>query len=261
MYQNLIEKILTPVHMREYRADLHLHTCLSACAEVEMIPPLIVAEALSKGLDIIAITDHNATGNAGAVLAAARDTGLVVLPGMELQTQEEVDLLCIFDTLEQATAWQAQVTPLLLPLENDAARFGPQFLVDAAGDFVAEDKHFYQGPVQMTLEEATRAVRELGGLAIPAHIDRPAKGLLGVLGLWPSNLEVDAAEISPRLRPSEARKRYPFLPDAPLIVNSDAHWLDAVGQAVTVFVLESPPTVAELRRALRGEGGRRVYIP
>ncbi|MDY0018414.1 MAG: PHP domain-containing protein [Anaerolineae bacterium] len=247
--------------MREYRADLHLHTVLSACAEVEMIPPLIVQEALHKGLDLIAVTDHNAIGNAEAVIEAASGTGLRVLPGMELQSQEEVDLLCLFDTLEQASAWQLQVNAALLPFENDPERFGPQFLVDAEGDFVAEDTRFFQGPAQLPLAEAARAVAALGGLAIPAHIERPTKGLLGVLGLWPPDLEVAAAEVSPNLRPSQARLRYPFLADIPLITASDAHCLDMMGQVMTIFVLEGPPTIAELRAALRGAGERRFYVP
>lgn len=247
--------------MREFRADLHLHTCLSACAEVEMIPPLIVDEALRKGLQLIAITDHNTTGNVAAVMAAAADTGLIVLPGMELQCREEVEAICLFDTLEQAQTWEAQVRAALLPFPHDAERFGPQFCVDAEGELVCEDEHFYQGPAQITLAEAAAAVHALEGLFIPAHIERPMKGLLGVLGLWPTDLPADAAELSPNLRPSEARRRYRLPPELPLITASDAHWLDEIGHVLTVFVLEGPPTLAELRLALRGVGGRRVYVP
>jgi len=246
--------------VRAYRADLHLHTVLSACAEVEMIPPLIVEEALYKGLDLIAVTDHNAVGNVAAVMEAARGTGLTVLPGMELQCQEEVDCVCLFDTLEQALAWQQQIDARLLPLENDAERFGPQFLVDANGDFLAEDTRFFQGPARIGLQEAAAAVAKLGGLLIPAHIDRPSKGLLGVLGLWPPDLTVEAAEVSPNIRPSEARKRYPFLGSLPLITSSDAHCLDVIGQVVTMFTIEAP-TVAELSRAFRGAGDRRFHVP
>ena len=225
-----------------------------------MIPPLIVDEARARGLDLIAITDHNATGNVAAVMDAAQGTKLHVLPGMEFQAQEEVELLCIFDSLEQATAWQAHVTAHLLPLENDRERFGPQFVVDAEGDYVKEDTHFYQGPVQIPLAEAARTVRALGGLVIPAHIDRPSQGLLGVLGLWPPDLEADAAELSAHLRPSQARQRYPSLPALPLIANSDAHWLDAIGARMTFFEIAAP-TVAELRLALQGQGKRRVFVP
>ncbi|MDF1516142.1 MAG: PHP domain-containing protein, partial [Anaerolineae bacterium] len=88
--------------MKTYRADLHLHTVLSSCAEVEMIPPLIINAVKQKGLDIIAITDHNTCGNVEAVMAAAAGSGIHVFPGMELQVLEEVDVLCIFDTYEQA---------------------------------------------------------------------------------------------------------------------------------------------------------------
>jgi PHP family Zn ribbon phosphoesterase len=246
---------------REYHVDLHIHTVLSACAEVEMIPPLIVEEALYKGLHVIAITDHNATGNVAAVMEAAAETELVVLPGMELLTQEEVDVLCIFDTLEQAQMWQAQVDGWLLPLNNDAEHFGPQFLVDAAGDFVAEDTRMRKAPAKVGIEEAARAVHALGGLVIPAHVERDVYGLMYVLGFWPPDLEADAAEVSHNLRPSQACAQYPSLHDIPIITNSDAHFLDWVGNTRTVFWLEDVPSVASLRSALRQGAGQGFYVP
>jgi PHP family Zn ribbon phosphoesterase len=246
---------------REYHVDLHIHTVLSACAEVEMIPPLIVEEALYKGLHVIAITDHNATGNVAAVMEAAAETELVVLPGMELLTQEEVDVLCIFDTLEQAQMWQAQVDGWLLPLNNDAEHFGPQFLVDAAGDFVAEDTRMRKAPAKIGIEEAARAVHALGGLVIPAHVERDVYGLMYVLGFWPPDLEADAAEVSHNLRPSQACAQYPSLHDIPIITNSDAHFLDWVGNTRTVFWLEDVPSVASLRSALRQGAGQGFYVP
>ena len=88
--------------LRSLWVDLHVHTVISPCAEVEMIPPLIVGRARELGLGAIAITDHNTAENVGAVQRAARDTGLVVLAGMEVQTREEAHILCLFDRLEQA---------------------------------------------------------------------------------------------------------------------------------------------------------------
>ncbi len=247
--------------MREYHADLHLHTLLSACAEVEMIPPLIVEQALFKGLHIIAVTDHNTVGNAAAVMEAAQDTDLVVLPGMELLTREEVDVVCIFDTLTQTQAWQTQVDDWLLPLENDAEHFGPQFLVDAEGEFVAEDMHMRKAPATVSLEDAARAVHALGGLVIPAHIERTVYGLMPMLGFWPPDLEADAAEVSHNLRPSQACEQFPSLRDIPIISSSDAHFLDWIGHVRTVFELENVPSVEELRLALQGVAGRRYYVP
>lgn len=247
--------------MREYHADLHLHTVLSACAEVEMIPPLIIAEALHKGLHVIAVTDHNATGNVAAMMEAAAGSDLCVLPGMELLTQEEVDLLCIFDTLAQADAWQAQVDAWLPHLANDAGHFGPQYLVDAAGDFVAEDSKMRKAPAQVSIAEATRAIQALGGLAIPAHVERTVYGLLYVLGFWPPDLVADAAEVSYNMRPSQAHAQYPSLHDIPLIASSDAHFLDWIGHTRTVFTLAEPPSVAALRLALTRSGGYDFYVP
>lgn len=247
--------------MREYHIDLHIHTALSACAEVEMIPPLIVEEALHKGLHVISITDHNATGNVAAVVEAAAGTELTILPGMELLTQEEVDVLCIFDTLEQAQAWQVQVDGWLPPLDNDAEHFGPQFLVDAAGDFVAEDTRMRKAPAKVRIEEAARAVHALGGLVIPAHVERDVYGLLYVLGFWPPDLEADAAEVSHNLRPSQAYAQYPSLRDIPIISNSDAHFLDWIGHTRTVFQLENAPSVTALRQALRQGAGQGFYVP
>lgn len=247
--------------MRDYHADLHLHTVLSACADVEMIPPLIVEEALYKGLHVIAITDHNATANAAAVMAAARGTELVVLPGMELLTQEEVDVLCLFDDLAQTAAWQAQVDAWSLPLHNDAGRFGPQYVVDAAGDFVAEDPRMRKAPVPVGLDEAARAVHALGGLFIPAHVERDVYGLLHTLGFWPPDLEADAAEVSHVLRPRQAYEQFPSLRHIPIISNSDAHFLDWIGHVRTVFRLERAPSVSTLRQALQQRDGQGFYVP
>lgn len=247
--------------MREYHVDLHIHTVLSACAEVEMVPPLIVEEALYKGLHVIAITDHNATGNAAAVMEAAQGTELVVLPGMELLTQEEVDVLCIFDTPEQAQAWQAQVDGWLLPLNNDAEHFGPQFVVNAAGEFVAEDTRMRKASAKVGIEAAARAVHALGGLVIPAHVERDVYGLLYVLGFWPPDLDADAAEVSHNLRPSQAYAQYLSLKNIPIISSSDAHFLDWIGHTRTVFRLEEPPSVASLRAALRQGAGQGFYVP
>lgn len=252
--------------MREVRADLHIHTVLSACAEVEMIPPLIVEEALHKGLNLIAITDHNTVGNAGAVMEAAKGTRLTVFPGMELQTREEVDLLCIFGTLHAAQAWEAKVDRWLLPLENDTEVFGPQYVVDKDGEFIREEPRMLQAPTTVGLEEAAREVRKLDGLAIPAHIDRQSNGLMPMLGLWPSGLKADAVEVSPNMRPSEARRAFPSLPmDLTLISCSDAHWLDWIAKTITVFVLEAEgsPSLAEIRRVLScpGDEHHRVTVP
>jgi 3',5'-nucleoside bisphosphate phosphatase len=240
--------------MKTYRAELHSHTVLSPCAEVEMIPPLIVQTVIEKGINLLAVTDHNASANVIAVQQAARDTGLIVLPGMELQTREEVHLLCLFDTLEQLEAWQTLVDDHLPPLENDIEHFGEQFVVDAEGDFIRRELRLLLTSTDLSLEEAVGAVNAIDGLAIPAHIDRKANGLLALLGFVPTQVAVNALELSRHISIDVAPLRYPQIRGYPLVQDGDAHRLNEF-LGVNEFVIESP-TITELKMALRHENGR-----
>jgi 3',5'-nucleoside bisphosphate phosphatase len=244
--------------VRSFQAELHIHTVLSPCAEIEMLPPLIVDEALEKNLDLIAITDHNASANATAVIEAARNTGLVVLPGMELQTREEVHVLCLFDHLDQVKAWQAEVDRHLPPLDNDPAYFGEQLVVDETGDFIRKETRLLIVSTDMTIEAVFEGVKRLGGLAVPAHVDRKAFGLIPILGFVPPGLEVPALEVSRHMRVREASKILPQTTGFPLIQGGDAHRLDEILGA-NCFHMEAP-TVAELNLALRSQAGRSVQV-
>jgi predicted metal-dependent phosphoesterase TrpH len=237
-------------------ADLHLHTVLSACAEVEKIPPLIVRQARRLGLGLIAVTDHNACGNAAAVMEAAAGTGLTVLPGMELQTREEVHLLCLFGALECCLEWQEEVWRLLPPLENREEFFGPQYVVDREGKWFRTEGRLLQVSAGIALEEAVDKVHRRGGLAIPAHVDRPSFSLLANLGLVPTGLAADALEVTARWRPEAGFKMWPDLKGQTLIVSGDAHRLAEMQSRTLLKVAE--PTVEEIRLALRGEAGRKV---
>jgi hypothetical protein len=239
-----------------FRAELHVHTVLSPCAGVEMIPPLIVSESLENGIQLIAITDHNASANIAAVMEAAQGTGLVVLPGMELQTKEEVHLLCLFDTLEQVAAWQTKVDALLPNIPNNIEYFGEQFVVDATGEFIRREERLLLNSVNITLEEAAAQVTALGGLAVPAHIDRQANGLIAILGLIPPGFE--ALELSRHITPEAARQKYPQIRGYPLLQSGDVHLLD--GFIGTTRLSLEKPTVAEIRMALAAQNGRKVDI-
>jgi len=242
--------------MKKFRADLHVHTVLSPCAEVEMIPPLIVQVALELNINLIAITDHNSTGNIRAVMEAAQGTDLTVLPGMELQTREEVHLLCLFETLEQAETWQKVVDSALPERPNNPDFFGEQFIVDATGDFIRREERLLLVSAEIGLDEAAVQVHALGGLAIPAHVDRKAFSLIANLGLIPPGFE--ALEISRHLKPTEAAICYPQLRGYPLIQSGDVHRLDEF-LGVCEFDIEAP-TLGEIRMALKGVQGRILHI-
>ena len=242
--------------MRSYRAELHVHTVLSPCAAVEMIPPLIVQEALERGIQLLAITDHNGSANASAVMKAAEGSGLQVLPGMELQTREEVHMLCLFDTIEQIESWQARVDTLLPNRPNNIDYFGEQFVVDQSGEFIRREERLLLNSVNIGLEDAAREVTALGGLAIPAHVDRRANGLIELLGLVPAGFT--ALEISRHIQPEAAVRKYPQLNGYTLLQNGDAHHLDGL-LGSTTFEVESA-CIAELRLAIHKQLGRSLQI-
>lgn len=242
--------------MNTYRAELHVHTVLSPCAGVEMIPPLIVQEALEHGIRLMAVTDHNGSANAEAVIEAAKGTELIVLPGMELQTKEEVHLLCLFDKLEQLAEWQKTVDALLPDIPNTIEFFGEQFVVDASGEFIRREKRLLLNSVDIELEHAARQVSALGGLAIPAHIDRKANGLIEILGLIPPGFE--ALEISRHISPEAARQKFPQVRSYPLLQSGDVHFLDSFLGSTELEIAE--PSISEIRLAISGQEGRKLSI-
>ncbi len=223
-----------------------------------MLPPLIVQQALDLGIRLIAITDHNASANIVAVQKAALGTELTVLPGMELQTKEEVHNLCIFDTLEQINAFQTWVDARLPDQENRPDFFGDQLVVDENGDFIRREPRLLLTSVNTSIEEACARVHELGGMFIPAHVNRQAFGLLANLGMVPAELCIEALEISRHLQPADALRLFPQVKGYPLIRSGDVHRLEEF-LGVNYFSVRSP-TVSELQLAFGHRENRQIDI-
>lgn len=244
--------------LRPIWADLHIHTVLSPCAEVEMIPPFIVKRAQELGLGLIAITDHNSAENVCAVIRAAEGSGVGVLPGMEVQTREEAHVLCLFDTAEQAMAWQEIVYAHLPPLKNREDYFGAQFVVDETGDFVRMNERLLLVATALTIEQVVQQVRELGGLSIAAHVDRQAYSVLATLGFIPIELALAALEISAHIAPEQALALFPEITGWPLITSGDAHRLSEM-RANTLLTC-GEPCVRELELAFAVKDGRKIRL-
>jgi len=244
--------------LKPFLADLHIHTVLSGCAEVEMIPPLILKQAKHLGLSLIAITDHNACHNLEAMIQAAQGTGIHVLPGMELQSREEVHLLCLFDTVRQCQQWQETVFAKLPSLSNKENIFGDQFVIDVTGEWVRTEERLLAASTDMGLEEVVAEVHALGGMVIPAHVDRPSFSLLANLGFVPESLDVQALEVTSNFVPATGYPQWPQLEGWSLIVNGDAHRLQEI-QNRTLFKIAAP-VMEEIDLALKGEQGRKVIV-
>ncbi|MHB0876718.1 MAG: PHP domain-containing protein [Anaerolineae bacterium] len=238
--------------------DLHVHTVLSACAEVEMMPPLIVEQALALGLAGIAITDHNSAENAAAVQEAAAGTGLVVLAGLELQSREDVHLLALMGDAQRAAELQQQVYSSLPDLPNRPEYFGEQLVVSAAGDYVRLNDRLLQTATRLSVEEAVALVQGLGGLCLAAHIDRPTNSLVSNLGFVPADLTLDGVEVSRHCDVDRYTGARRDLRDLAVVSSSDAHRLSELS-ARTLFLIEQV-SLAELALALRRQRGRAIRV-
>ncbi len=235
-----------------------MHTVLSPCAELEMQPPLIINAAKKLGIKIIAITDHNASANIASVQKAASNFDITVLPGMELQTKEEVHVLCLFDTLTQMNKFQKLVDAKLPNIKNNAEFFGEQLIVDENGDFLRKEERLLITSANINLNEAFDLVTELDGLLIPAHVNRKANGLIEILGFVPPDIPFLAMEISRHLTPTEAVNNFPQIENYSIIQNGDVHRLnDFIG--TTIFEIVEP-SIHEIKLALKNQDGRTFKI-
>jgi len=243
------------MELRRYRADLHIHTCLSPCGELEMFPRAVVGKARAMGLDIIAVTDHNSAENAAAVEEAATGTGLTVFPGLELTTEEEAHILGLFDPGTDLGPLLAAVYENLPDLPSKRSFIEDQVIVDAEDGVTGFHPRCLIGATRFSVYEAVGLIHKYGGLAIASHIDREAFSIISQLGFIPSDLALDAVEVSPLLRFDEARAAFGPLSPLPLVRFSDAHRSEEIGRATMDFLL-AEPRLEEVRRALAGRDGR-----
>ena len=237
-------------------ADLHLHTCLSPCADDNMSPLAIVREAKKKGLHVIGICDHNSTKNVAAVCEAGEREGLAVIGGVEVCSREEVHILGLFDKKKGLEDIQKLIDANLSG-ENNPEIFGPQYLCDETDKVVGSESRLLIGATKLSVEEIVESIHRFGGLAIASHVDRECFSLFSQLGVVPPGLEVDALEISFQHSIPQAKELFPQTKGHQLVCSSDAHRLDDIGTAPVKFTGISP-SVAELRKALAGKGGREV---
>lgn len=242
--------------LTQFRADLHLHTCLSPCADEEMSPLAIVKQAKKKGLDVIGICDHNSSKNVVAVRQAGWHEGLAVIGGIEVCSREEVHILCLFDE-EQSLQEMQSLIDQNLQGENNAELFGQQCVCDEYDAILGWETKLLIGATGLGVEEIVESIHRLGGLAIASHVDRDSFSILSQLGFVPEGLQIDALEVSPRHSVEEARDCFPQTRDYPLVRFSDAHRLEEIGIAFTTFTAVSP-CVTELGKALLGREGREV---
>jgi len=224
--------------------DLHIHSALSPCADDDMTPNDIIGMALLNELDLIAVTDHNSLANAEAVINAARaaqekiKNKLIVLPGIEVSTSEEVHVLCLFRDLETAHNFEAELTPFFSTLSNRVNIFGNQLLFNENDRVTGEMERMLIAPSSISFDMLHSLVHKHEGAFIPAHIDRDSFSVLSNLGFLPPHLSINAIEISPGgIEKGFDKQNAELYADKKMIFSSDAHQLWAINEKAHFFML------------------------
>lgn len=243
------------MELQRYKADLHIHTVLSPCGDLEMSPINIVLKAKERGMDIIAIADHNSTRQVAVTQALGRQYGLVVLAATEVTTKEEAHVLAFFEDDRQLADFQQFLDSHLPKIANDEDRFGYQLIVDANEEIVGEEPYLLINALDVDLDELYDEVHGIGGLFVPAHVNKPSTSLTSQLGFVPPDLRADALELSHHTSKETFIRKNAYLKRFAFLKSSDAHQIDAVGKNYSELYMYAP-SFDEFRKTLRGEDGR-----
>jgi hypothetical protein len=221
-------------------ADFHNHSCLSPCGSLDLSPRVIAEAAAAKSVRVLALTDHNTSLNCPAFAVHCRRLGIIPLFGLEVTTQEEIHILCLFAQLDAALAFGEYIYSMIMPFPNDPEKTGDQVYVDADDNIEGELEYFLPGAADISLEALAPKATEYGGLVIPAHVDRPAFSMYSQLGVVVSGpwAAVECTRIPPviishpRMGEGTARAEPARLDTLgyPLVTGSDAHYIEHVAR-------------------------------
>lgn len=233
--------------MNRYYYDLHVHSCLSPCADDDMTPNNIAGMAAIKGLHIVALTDHNTTKNCRAFFAAARKNGIIPVAGMEMTTAEDVHLVCLFPTLEAAETFDAEYQQYRILYKNRPEIFGEQFILDENDERIGEEENLLLNASTLSIDEAYALLTKYGAVVFPAHIDRDENGIIAALGWLPETPRFACVEFRDNANIESYTKMY-NLEDKLVLTDSDAHYLWDINEAENYLLLEDEPYSSALVR-------------
>lgn len=223
--------------------DLHLHSCLSPCGDMDMTPNNIVNMAKLNGLDIIALTDHNSSLNCEAAMKVGDEIGLLVIPGMELTTAEDIHAVCLFPTLESALSFSRYVDDNRIKIRNKAEIYGRQVIMNEDDEEIGEVEHLLLPASFIGIQEAYSKAKKFGGICYPAHIDRDSLSILSALGEIDPACGFRTAELADMSKLDELRAAHPILSDLNIVSSSDAHYLENMRDAQ--YSMELPELTRE----------------
>lgn len=234
--------------MTEYFYDLHIHSALSPCADNDMTPNNIAGMAAIKGLSLLALTDHNSAKNCPAFFDACKQQGIVAIAGMELSTAEDIHLVCLFESLDDAMRFDTEIEKHLMPIKNRPEIFGDQIILDSEDEPVATVDTLLISATDLPIEDAVKLARSFGAHVHPAHIDRESNGIVAILGDIPSEYGFSIFELRERENAQKLCSTVEELNEKNILVCSDAHHLWDISEAENSLMIDDEPYSSALVR-------------
>ena len=235
--------------MTPYYYDLHIHSALSPCADNDMTPNNIAGMAAIKGLQILALTDHNSAKNCPAFFEACRQQGIIAVAGMELSTAEDIHLVCLFRELDDAMRFDAEIEKHLMPIKNRPEIFGEQYIMDGDDEIVGELDTLLISATDLPIDEAIALAKEFGAHVHPAHIDRESNGIVAILGDIPQEYGFCTFELRDRTSLERLAPVVEELNADNMLICSDAHHLWDISEAENSLLIDDEPYSSALVRA------------
>ncbi|MBR2715972.1 MAG: PHP domain-containing protein [Ruminococcus sp.] len=232
----------------KYYYDLHMHSCLSPCGDIDMTPNNIVGMSKLLGLDVIALTDHNTVLNCEAVSKVAKENGLCFIPGMELTTMEEIHVVCLFPDYEKALKFNDYVKEHQMQFKNRTDIYGRQVIMNENDEEIGEVDNLLILATDISVMNIKDIVTSFGGVCYPAHINRDSMSIISSLGEIPPECDFKTAEVSSSGDIEKLKAAHPILSDMLIVRDSDAHYLQNMKEAENFFELSELSVKAVLEK-------------
>lgn len=244
--------------MNKYYYDFHIHSCLSPCGDDDMTPNNIAGMAALAGLNIVALTDHNSAKNCPAFFEAAKRNGIIPIAGMELTTAEDIHMVCLFESLDAALAFDDFIQEHRMRIPNRVDIFGEQMIMNSMDEIIGTDAFLLSAATDITVDNAALTVMDFGGICYPAHVDREANGIIATLGVFPDDENYLCAGFHDGGKIADYKEKYPALKTRRPLVSSDAHYLWDIRDKEYYLEIDDEPysgdrVRGELFKILRGK--------
>lgn len=233
--------------MNKYFYDLHIHSCLSPCADNDMTPENIAGMAALAGLNIVALTDHNSAKNCRAFFTAAKKNGLIPIAGMEMTTAEDVHIVCLFPTLESAEDFDRDYQKYRVYYKNRTDIFGDQLIIGENDEVIGTEDGLLINASTLSISDAVKLLDTYGAAVFPAHIDRDENGIISALGALPDEPRFNCVEFNDSANVATYSEKY-GLAGKTVLTDSDAHYLWQINDADNYVLLEDEPYSSALVR-------------